>query len=155
MAYNYETGSALQVIHTNVAFPIGGSTTSAYTYTDIPGTNATLTVSKTGSTLYLQCYVNGWGNGGSGGNIAFKINGTIAGSSSSGNGDSWCRALNGASGNRSYNIGRAMLYKHGLQAGSQISVNLCLGTWNVAGIYAGWTSHPTFLNLTLIELDTI
>ncbi len=154
MAYTYETGAALQVVHNNIIFPIGGSTTSAYTYTDIPGTSTNLTIKKTGSTLYLQCYVNGWGNGGSGGNIAFKVNGVIAGSSTPGNGDSWCRALNGGSGSRSYNIGRAMLLKHGVTAGSSVSVNICLGTWQTAAIYAGWTSYPTYLNVTVIELDT-
>ena len=150
MAYNYETGTGLQVIHNNIAFPAGGSTTPAYTYTDIPGTNTTLTVSKAGSTLYLQCYVNGWGNGGNGANIAFKINGTIAGNSNSGNGDTWCRAINGGDGSRSYNIGRAMLWTHGLQAGAQITTNICLGTWSSAGVYAGWGSYPTFFNVTLI-----
>lgn len=156
MAYNYETGTALQVIHNNIVVPSGGSsTTSAYTYTAIPGSTTTLTISKTGSTLYLQCYVNGWGNGGNGANIAFRLNGTVAGNSSSGNGDQWCRAINGGNANRSYNIGRSMMWKHGIASGSTVTVDLMLGTWSTAGVYAGWSSHQTYFNVTIMELDTI
>jgi hypothetical protein len=155
MAYNYETGTALQVIHNNISVATS-YTTPAYTYTEIPGTTTTLNVLAAGSTLYLQCYVNGWGNTGNGVNIAFKINGSVAGSSNSSNGDSWCRAINGGTSGRSYNVGRSMLYKHGLQAGSQITVSLMLGTWSTGnGIYAGWSNYQTYFHVTLIELDTV
>jgi hypothetical protein len=152
MAYNYTTNGALQVVHKNVSFGPGGTGTSAYAYTDIPGTDLTITLKEANSILYLQCYVQGWGNGGNGGNIAFKINGVVAGNSSSSNGDQWSRALNGGTGNKSWNIGRAMMWKPNLNAGSNVSIILTLGTWSTAGINAGWSTHPSFFNVTAIEL---
>jgi hypothetical protein len=151
MAYTYSAGSALQVVHNNVTVNTAYGST-AYTYVDIPGTSITLTTKGTGSLIHLQCYVNGWGSGGNGVNIAFKLNGVVAGNSSSSNGDTWCRAINGGTAGRSWNVGRSMLWQHGLSLGSTATISLVMGTWSVAGVSAGWSSYQTYFHVTATEL---
>lgn len=151
MAYTYSTGPALQVVHNNISLATGQAST-AYAYVDIPGTATTITLKGNNSVLYLQTYVNGWGNGGNGVNIAFKINGVVHANSSS-SGDQWCRAINGGTANRSWGIGRIYLCKPGLSIGNTVTVGLMLGTWSTAGVHAGWSSYQTYFHTTIIELS--
>lgn len=154
MAYSYETGPAIQVVNNNITVSPGAFYTTSQTYTKIPGTDTNITILKTGSLLYIQGYIQGWGNTGNGGNMAFILNGTTA-ALGGGSGDGWCRALNGGSGSRSYNIGRTMIWNHGLPEGSPITIAMALGSWTTANISAGWTSHPSFFNVSIIELEGV
>ena len=154
MAYNYQAGSAIQVVHNNIVMPPGPNTSSSQAYTLIPGTNTNITIQQANSKLLITGYIQGWGNSGNGGNMAFILNGTVAGVNG-GSGDTWCRALNGGNGNRSYNIGRLMMWNHNLPEGSVVTIGMALGSWTTVNISAGWTTHPSYFNVTIMELEGV
>jgi len=152
MAYNYQAGTAIQVVSNNITMSPGRNQTTSQNYTLIQGTNTNITIQQNNSKLWITGYIQGWGNGGNGANMAFILNGTTAGVNG-GNGDGWCRALNGANGNRSWNIGRMMMWDHGLPEGSTITIGMALGAWTSPSHSAGWDTHPSYFNVTVIELE--
>jgi hypothetical protein len=66
MAYNYQAGTAIQVVSNNITMSPGRNQTTSQTYTLIPGTNTNITIQQNNSKLWISGYIQGWGNGGNG-----------------------------------------------------------------------------------------
>lgn len=155
MAKNYSAGRVLQVVANNMpnanGYKIQGG---AQEYADIPAADTSITLKSSTSHLYITGYVQGWGNTGNGANMTFKLNGTYAGTTGS-NGDTWCRAINGADSDRSFNISRQMFWTHGLDAGTTITISMGFSCWTTNECYAGWSSHPSWFQLTIMEMEAL
>jgi hypothetical protein len=129
------------------------STTTNYTYVDVPDSDLSITAKRSGSIFKITVIAQGYKTFGDGVNIGIKYVGTdtlIAGGDGSSTGDAWMGAGNGVT-TTSWNITRVQFHDPTVVAGNTYTYRAMLGQWSGATAYLNFSGYTDGYSIIMIE----
>ena len=154
-SYSVRWGNAdASGIYSNTGESYTSSSSSPYTYTDIPSSTINFTSSITGGIYLLRCdlacYLNP--DNGNGANAAFKFNGNKICGVDGSSGDAWQRLGHGSGGGGSGSLCRMFIHSPALSAGTSISANVMIANWGTS-VTVNYGGYSTFSEFYVMEFE--